>query len=69
VRLEAENNDARLLGLETSDPGVPFNIRAFVHLESAAAAEILSSLHDYVDQACPLTRIIREPQAIRIEWT
>ncbi len=32
VRFEAENNDARLLGLETSDPELPFNIRAQVEV-------------------------------------
>src|SRR5439155_16715072 len=35
VRFEAENNDAGLLGLETADPPYPFNIRAFIHIDTA----------------------------------
>ncbi len=64
VRFEAENNDARLLGLETSDPDVPFDIRAFVRLESDAPPDQLEGLHDYVERSCPLTKIIREPQTV-----
>lgn len=66
VRFEAENNDARLLGLETSDPAVPFDIRAFVRVESPAPTADVAALHDYVEQSCPLTRIIREPQRVEI---
>jgi uncharacterized OsmC-like protein len=66
VRVEAENNDARLLGLETADPATPFNLRAFVHLESSADPAAIAALHDYVDQSCPLTRIVREGAGIEV---
>jgi uncharacterized OsmC-like protein len=69
VRLEAENNDARFLGLDTNDPDVPFNLRALVHVESPAPAEVLEALHSYVEYACPLTKIIREPQELEIRRT
>jgi uncharacterized OsmC-like protein len=66
VRFEAENNDARFLGLETSDPDVPFGIRALVRLESQAPPGDLDALHAYVEKSCPLTRIVREPQSVAI---
>jgi uncharacterized OsmC-like protein len=66
VRFEAENNDARFIGLETADPAMPFNIRAFVRVESPAPAADIAALHDYVEGSCPLTRIIREPWPVEI---
>lgn len=67
VRFEAGNNDARFLGLETSDPPVPFDIRAVVRLLSPAPEEQLAPLHDYAQRSCPLTRIIREPHTVDIQ--
>ena len=66
VRLQAENNDAALLGLATSDPPLPFNIRAFVRVESNAPAADIAALHEYVEAACPLTKIIREPNPVTV---
>lgn len=67
VRFEAENNDAAFLGLETADPPQPFNIRAKVRLESRAGRKTLAALHDYARRSCPLTKLVREAQAISIE--
>jgi uncharacterized OsmC-like protein len=66
VRFEAENNDAAFLGLETADPPYPFNIRAFVKVDSPAAGEVLARLHEWAAQSCPLTRLVREPLAVTI---
>lgn len=68
VRFEAENNDAGFLGLDTSDPPLPFNIRARVRLESPAPAAEIEQLHRYAEASCPLTRIIREPQRVDVAW-
>jgi uncharacterized OsmC-like protein len=67
VRFEAENNDARFLGLETSDPDLPFNIRGRVEVESSASREEIEALHAFAEAHCPLTRLVREPQRIVIE--
>jgi uncharacterized OsmC-like protein len=67
VRVEAENNDARLLGLETSDPPLPFNLRALVKVESEEPSEALAELHNYVEQNCPLTRLVREPASFEVQ--
>jgi hypothetical protein len=69
VRFEAENNDARLLGLEADDPDVPFNLRAYVRVQSQAGEPEIEALHRYVEEACPLTKIIREPQAVAVSRT
>jgi uncharacterized OsmC-like protein len=66
VRFEAENNDAGFLGLDTADPDVPFNIRALVRIESSAPLDELDALHAYVEHACPLTKIVREPHSLTI---
>jgi organic hydroperoxide reductase OsmC/OhrA len=66
VRMEAENNDAALLGLATADPPMPFNIRAFVRVDSTAPEADIAALHAYVEEACPLTKIIREPNAVTV---
>jgi uncharacterized OsmC-like protein len=66
IRVEAENNDARLLGLDTTDPDVPFRIRALVDLSSEAPRDEIARLHAAVQQACPLTRLIREPHSFSI---
>jgi uncharacterized OsmC-like protein len=66
VRFEAENNDAAFLGLETADPPYPFNIRAFVKVDSQAAKEVIAGLHEWAARSCPLTRLVREPLAVTI---
>jgi uncharacterized OsmC-like protein len=67
VRFEAENNDAGFLGLETADPSYPFNIRGRVHIESGESPERLAALHEYAARACPLTKLVKEPQSVTIE--
>src|SRR6185436_16832512 len=66
VRMEADNNDAGFLGLMTADPSYPFNIRAYVHLESPENDGQLSALHEYAATTCPLTGLIREPATVTI---
>jgi hypothetical protein len=59
VRVTAQNNDARLLGLATSDPALPFALRAVVKLEAPdATPNQVSKLHRYAED-CPLTQLIR----------
>jgi uncharacterized OsmC-like protein len=59
VRVTAQNNDARLLGLTTSDPALPFALRAEVKLEAPDATPAqVSKLHRYAED-CPLTQLIR----------
>jgi uncharacterized OsmC-like protein len=66
VRFEAENNDAEFLGLDTTDPPYPFNIRAVVRIESRANAHEIAELHEYAARTCPLTKLVREPQSIEV---
>lgn len=67
VRVSAENNDARFLGIETSAPPVPFAITARVRLEAHEASPgTIEALHRYVAESCPLTRVLRLPQDVRI---
>ena len=66
VRFEAENNDARFLGLDTADPDVPFNIRGRVELKTDADPAAIAALHEYAVNNCPLTRLMREPQTVSI---
>lgn len=67
VHVTADNNDAALLGLSTSDPALPFNITANVDvLASDADAEALASLHRYVAENCPLTNLVRTPNPVTI---
>jgi uncharacterized OsmC-like protein len=64
VRVEAQNNDAALLGLATSDPATPFGLKAYVRVESGAPQEVVDALHEFVETSCPLTRFLREPQEV-----
>ena len=66
VRFEAENNDAAFLGLATTDPPYPFNIRAFVRVESKATAGAIAALHEYAATTCPLTKLMRVPSTVSI---
>jgi uncharacterized OsmC-like protein len=59
VRVTAQNNDARLLGLATVDPATPFALRAVVELDAPEATpNQLTKLHRYAED-CPLTQLIR----------
>ena len=59
VRVTAENNDARFVGIETADPPVPFNIEASVSLAAPDASPAdVEALHAYAER-CPLTNLIR----------
>ena len=67
VRVGADNNDAAFLGIATADPPLPFNITARVELQApAASAEQLARLHRYAGEHCPLTRLLRTPNAVTI---
>lgn len=67
VKVSAENNDARFLDIETDDPAAPYNITARVQVEAAgtSAAE-MDTLHAYARERCPLTKLIRTPNELRI---
>ena len=68
IRVTADNNDAGLLGISTSDPALPFNITASVEvLAPDADSEALASLHRYVAESCPLTNLVRTPNTVTIE--
>lgn len=66
VRVSAENNDAPFLGIESTDPLVPFNITARVRLEAPDASPAqLEQLHAYAGR-CPLTNLVRQPNDVKI---
>lgn len=70
VRVSAENNDAAFLDIATDDPPLPFNITAHIELEAAdATTEQCARLHDYAAANCPLTRLVRTPNDVRIVTT
>ncbi len=65
VRVTAENNDARFVGVDTADPPLPFNLTAHVSVEPGdTLPPDLAALHRYVEENCPLTRLIREPGSV-----
>ena len=66
VRVMAENNDARFLGIPTDDPAVPFNITAYasIHAPDATGAQV-EALHDYA-RRCPLTNLIRRANTVTV---
>lgn len=67
VRVSAENNDARFLGIETTDPNVPFNIQAHIRVQSAdATPDQLATLHRYASERCPLTQLIRTANPVTL---
>jgi len=67
VVVSAENNDAGLLGLDSSDPDVPWNLTARVSIRAdRVAADAIESLHACVRERCPLTKLIRTPNTLRI---
>jgi organic hydroperoxide reductase OsmC/OhrA len=70
VRVSADNNDAAFLDIATDDPPLPFNIAARVELEAPDATdEQTARLHEYAAANCPLTRLIRTPNDVRIITT
>jgi uncharacterized OsmC-like protein len=67
VTVSAKNNDARFLGIETSDPAVPFNITARVRLDAAGVPEAqVAALHTYARERCPLTALVRQANEVTI---
>ena len=67
VRVSADNNDAAFLDIETGDPPLPFNITAQVELQAPdASTEEVQRLHRYAADNCPLTRLVRTPNAVTI---
>lgn len=68
VRVSAQNNDARFVGVETDDPSLPFGIRALVTLDAPEATDAeRDSLHAYARERCPLTALIRTANEVVIE--
>lgn len=60
VRVSAENNDARFLGIETTDPALPYNVEARISIEANNATPAqLDTLHKYASERCPMTNLIR----------
>ena len=67
VRVSAKNNDARFVGVETTDPALPWEITARVSIQAADATPAqLDALHRYARERCPLTKIVRDAQAVSI---
>jgi uncharacterized OsmC-like protein len=67
VRVTAKNNDARFVGVETGDPALPWDITAHVHLEAdGLPPPDLERLHTFARECCPLTQLIRTPNAMTI---
>jgi uncharacterized OsmC-like protein len=67
VRVTAKNNDARFVGVETGDPALPWDITAHVHLEAdGVPPPDLERLHTFARECCPLTQLIRTPNAMTI---
>ncbi len=67
VRVMAKNNDARFVGLETTDPALPWDITAHVTVAAPEASQVqLAALHQYARERCPLTKIVRDAQTVTI---
>ena len=67
VRVSARNNDARFVGVDTTDPALPWDITAHVRLEAEGVpAEDLDRLHEFARERCPLTQLIRTPSDVTI---
>lgn len=67
VRVSARNNDAGLLGIECGDPPVPWDIVAHVQVVAEGVEhDALASVHRFVAERCPLTRLIRTPNSLEI---
>lgn len=67
VRITAANNDAAFLNIAATDPPLPFDLTAHVRLTAPAASpEQRAALHAYAANNCPLTRLIRTANDVRI---
>jgi uncharacterized OsmC-like protein len=67
VRVTADNNDAAFLGIDSDDPPLPFNLTARIDIDAPEATpEQIAALHAYVDKHCPLTKLVRLPNALTI---
>lgn len=67
VRVTANNNDAGLVGLETDDPPLPWDMTAYVTvIADGVAAGRLAELHRLVEERCPLTAFLRGAQEVRV---
>ncbi len=70
VRVTALNNDARFLGIETSDPRLPWEITAYVTIDAPEATpDQHAALHRYAHERCPLTNLIRTANAVTLVVT
>lgn len=66
VKATAQNNDAALLGLQSADPKLPYNIRAVVTLEAPDATPAqLGKLHRFAED-CPLTNLVRNSNPVTV---
>jgi uncharacterized OsmC-like protein len=66
VQVTADNNDARFLDIETTDPPIPFHIRAVVTLEAEGVSPAdKSRLHRYAER-CPLTNLVRNSNIVTV---
>jgi organic hydroperoxide reductase OsmC/OhrA len=67
VTVCADNNDAGLLGIASDDPDVPWGLTARVAVEARGVASAdIERLHAFVRERCPLTKLIRTPNDLRI---
>lgn len=67
VRVSANNNDARFVAVDTTDPALPWNITAHVRLEAEGVpASDIERLHAFARERCPLTQLIRVPNEVTI---
>jgi uncharacterized OsmC-like protein len=67
VHVSALNNDAGLLGLESPDPDLPWDLTATVNVVAdGVAEEELAAVHAFVRERCPLTKLIRTANALTI---
>ena len=67
VRVSASNNDARFLGVDTSDPALPWGITAHVDLHAPGATPAqVEALHAYARERCPLTNLVRTPNEVTL---
>jgi uncharacterized OsmC-like protein len=67
VRVTGQNNDAALLGLESSDPDRPWGLTATVSLLAEGVPEAdVAALHAFVAANCPLTKLVRSPNDLAI---
>lgn len=67
VAVTAQNNDAHFFGIEQDDPKIPYAIEARITAEGPeATAEELAFLAGYAERNCPLVKILRNENEVRL---